>query len=147
MATHGPSEPDFRRAEALLQAIEVGPVDGKNGPGLLLLKGIPSTSQAFLEWFDAAEWLRRCVTRVYLFPVEEETQCAPTLKELLRKVVDATHPHLRAAPLRLQCSPRSNEMDAIVCPSRANACIRGKCPSCHNSTTFRASSLCATQQA
>lgn len=98
------------------QATEVGPVRGKDGPCLLLLKGIRSTAADFLEWFESAEWLRRCVTRVYFFPVEEPKHCAPSLAELLRKVVDATKPPERATTLRLQCLPRTNEMPVIVRP-------------------------------
>ena len=89
---------------------------GKEGPCLLLLKGIPSTAVAFVDWFNSAEWLRRSVTRVYLFPPEQPSHCAPTLQALLSRVVDATEAQQRAQVLRLQCSPRTNEMPVIVRP-------------------------------
>eukprot|EP00892_Ulva_mutabilis_P003792 jgi/Ulvmu1/1785/UM119_0003.1 len=96
------------------EAVEVGPVDGRVGPCLLLLKGIPSPAAEFLAWFDEAQWLRRCVTRVYLFPPEQPSHCAPNLEDLLRKVVASTDPQQRMQPLRLQCSPRTSEMAIIL---------------------------------
>jgi hypothetical protein len=91
----------------MTQAVELGPVVGRCGPCMLYLKNMPCSYKAFLEWYEDASWLRRCCTRVYLFPPESPSHCAPNKEELLEKIIKKGK---CACAIRLQAAPRTEEI-------------------------------------
>lgn len=96
----------------MLQAIEIGPLKGREGPCTLYLKNLSCHYTEFLRWFSEAGWLLRSVTRVYLFPPEAASHCAPTMQELAAKVIADGR---RQCTLRLQVAPKNQEFAFGVC--------------------------------
>ena len=60
----------------LLQATEMGPFKGKEGPCTLYLKNMVCQYEDFVHWFAESDWLLRSATRVY--PVSYTHLTLPT---------------------------------------------------------------------
>jgi hypothetical protein len=100
---------DATESTHLLQAIEFGPLKGKgrDGPCILYLKNLACEYSEFVHWFAQSEWLLRSATRLYLFPPEAPSYCAPTMQELADKIIARGKVQCK---LRLQVAPRKNEI-------------------------------------
>lgn len=91
----------------LIQAIEIGPVKGKEGPCTVYLKNLPCQYEDFVFWFSESDWLLRSTTRLYLFPPESPCHCAPTMQALAEKLIADGSRHCK---LRLQLAPKNQEL-------------------------------------
>ena len=91
----------------LLQATEMGPFKGKEGPCTLYLKNMVCQYEDFVHWFAESDWLLRSATRVYLFPPESPCYSAPTMQALAEKLIADGSRHRK---LRLQVAPKNQEL-------------------------------------
>ena len=107
-----------------MQAVEVSPRTDREGPCLIILHEVPSTHRRFIDWFTRQDWLRRSTARICFLPVDDVSQHAVGIEQLVQKLVTTGVPQ---CPLRLQVCPRKSEMAIAVRIACACIAARGAC--------------------
>lgn len=110
-------------ASTCMQAEELGPRFGDHkGPGLVLVRGVQCSGTEFLAWFFRTPWVRRVVNRLYflhpetaLHPAKQADSPAAIAAAILATGIPRT-------ALRIQCAPRTSEMDVAVRRHASTAC-------------------------